>query len=249
MADTRLRSVDDALTSLQAMTGAPARRAEPRAPRRRATFSLRGLLLKLGFLLAVVVVVAVLPFVALVRLSVWAHLDHGWPAWLALASGVAAMALVLAVYAVVLLRRRPAARRWAVRAACATAVCFGGYGVLYISAANVKSASVHATYTALHPLLRLAVGTLVWVDGDLVVTDAARQPDDYGRMGLPVFERSLHFEQVDGYVHAVDLRTLGRPEWQNRLVERYFAAAGFETLRHVGTADHLHVALPVMEAR
>ena len=47
-----------------------------------------------------------------------------------------------------------------------------------------------------------------------------------------------------GHVYAVDIRTKGRKEWQNSLVRGYFRAMGFETLRHVGTADHLHVSLP-----
>jgi hypothetical protein len=49
--------------------------------------------------------------------------------------------------------------------------------------------------------------------------------------------------QEDGYAYAVDIRTLGRPEWRTRLVSLYFRAMGFGTLRHVGTADHLHVYL------
>jgi len=32
---------------------------------------------------------------------------------------------------------------------------------------------------------------------------------------------------------------------KNRLVQLYFVAMGFDTLRHVGTADHLHVELAV----
>jgi len=32
---------------------------------------------------------------------------------------------------------------------------------------------------------------------------------------------------------------------KNRLVQLYFWCLGFGTLRHVGTADHLHVELPV----
>jgi hypothetical protein len=64
-------------------------------------------------------------------------------------------------------------------------------------------------------------------------------------MGLPVHDSSLHYAQPDGYVHAVDLRTIGRREVKNRLVQLYFALMGFATLRHVGTADHLHVELPL----
>jgi hypothetical protein len=96
-------------------------------------------------------------------------------------------------------------------------------------------------YTATHPLLRIAVSTLILVDRDAVITDLARTADDYPRMGLPIHPRSLHYRQEDGWVHAVDLRTRG--PLRSLLVEWYFRAMGFDTLRHVGTADHLHVAL------
>jgi len=55
----------------------------------------------------------------------------------------------------------------------------------------------------------------------------------------------LHARQRDGWAHAVDLRTIGRSAIVNLLVEWYFRAMGFRTLRHVGTADHLHVELPI----
>src|SRR6266567_1436245 len=55
---------------------------------------------------------------------------------------------------------------------------------------------------------------------------------------------SLHYVQRDGYAHAADLRTAGRGELKNRLVQVYFWSMGFATLRHVGTGDHLHVELP-----
>jgi hypothetical protein len=64
-------------------------------------------------------------------------------------------------------------------------------------------------------------------------------------MGLPVNDGTLHYRQRDGWAHAVDLRTNGRGEVVNRLVELYFRVMGFRTLRHVGTADHLHVELPL----
>ena len=68
---------------------------------------------------------------------------------------------------------------------------------------------------------------------------------DYTRSNLPVRDRSLHFTQRDGYVHAVDLRTNGRSWLRNSFTRAYFTLMGFHTLRHVGTADHLHVSLPV----
>jgi len=77
------------------------------------------------------------------------------------------------------------------------------------------------------------------------VTDLARRPADYQTMGLPANDGSLHYLQPDGYVHAIDLRTAGRGFVRNRLVQAYFWSMGFGTLRHLGTADHLHVELPV----
>ena len=98
-------------------------------------------------------------------------------------------------------------------------------------------------HAALHPLLRLGASALILMDSDAVITDAGRTPDFYRRMGLPPNEASLHLEQESGFVHALDLRTIGRPEWRNRAAEIAFRAMGFHTLRHVGTADHLHVSL------
>ncbi|HEY3279134.1 MAG TPA: hypothetical protein VGJ83_01375, partial [Gemmatimonadales bacterium] len=81
------------------------------------------------------------------------------------------------------------------------------------------------------------------VDPKMVVTDMRRARVDYSRMKLPVNETSLHYRQADGWVHAVDLRTTGRGALKNGLVRAYFWLMGFDTLRHVGTADHLHVEL------
>jgi hypothetical protein len=64
-------------------------------------------------------------------------------------------------------------------------------------------------------------------------------------MGLPEPEWSLHYRQEDGWVHAFDLRTNGRSGIRNWFTGTYFRALGFRVLRHVGTADHLHVSLPL----
>jgi hypothetical protein len=90
----------------------------------------------------------------------------------------------------------------------------------------------------------LAVSTLILADRNAVITDLARTPDDYRRMGLPLNRRSLHYPQADGWVHAVDLRTTSG--LRSLLVEWYFRAMGFDTLRHTGTHDHLHVSLPLV---
>lgn len=93
-------------------------------------------------------------------------------------------------------------------------------------------------------LRTVATGTVLLVDREAVVTDTGRTREEYLAWGLPVNEASLHLPQDDGFVPAVDLRTRGRPEWRSVAREAYYRAMGFHTLRHVGTADHLHVSLP-----
>jgi hypothetical protein len=121
-------------------------------------------------------------------------------------------------------------------------VCYCGFSLLYLSRVNAKP-DARAYYSSVHPLLRLALSTWILVDDRLVVTDMRRAREDYAKMGLPVNETSLHYRQADGWVHAVDLRTADRGWFRNRLVQLYFWGMGFNTLRHVGTADHLHVDL------
>lgn len=91
----------------------------------------------------------------------------------------------------------------------------------------------------------MSVGTFLLVDDGLLITDLSGRPSDYEDMGLPVKSHSLHYRQADGYAHAFDLRTKGHSWLRNQVVEGYFTILGFRTLRHVGTADHLHVALPL----
>jgi hypothetical protein len=117
----------------------------------------------------------------------------------------------------------------------------------FVSRVNAKDDAVRSVYTATHPLLRVALSTLMLADREAVITDISRTPDDYKRMRLAVNQRSLHYPQADGWVHAVDLRT--RSPFRSVLVEWYFRAMGFKTLRHVGTSDHLHVYLPVAAPR
>lgn len=196
---------------------------------------------------AKVLVVALLPFVALVRTAVFLYDHERAPAALAILGGVACTTAVVTLYGVWLSHRLTGRMRFSMiarRIALPVAVAYSAYALLYLSSANVKSEQVRAYYRSLHPLLRVGLSTVILADRDLVVTDLARRQSDYGAMGLPVNDGSLHYLQADGYSHAVDLRTAGRGEVTNRLVQLYFWSMGFSTLRHVGTADHLHVELP-----
>ena len=191
------------------------------------------------------VAVVALPFLVYVRASVYLY-RHGANPWIAiLVSALLTVGIVSG--GVILIARRfrrrarvPTVIRWAVLPVVFT---WCVYAAFYLSRVNVKSDAVQAYYRSVNPILRVALSTIVLVDPDLVVTDMGRVREDYRRMGLPVNERTKHYRQADGWVHAVDLRTRGRWEIRNRVVQLYFWSMGFSTLRHVGTADHLHVEL------
>jgi hypothetical protein len=118
-------------------------------------------------------------------------------------------------------------------------------GLIYLDRSHAQTDAIRAEYRDTHPLLRVALATLDLADDRLVVTDMSRTAADYTRMGLPVLTNTMHGVQRDGWVHAVDIHTAGRGLLVNLLVEGYFRIMGFRTLRHVGTADHLHVELPL----
>jgi hypothetical protein len=179
--------------------------------------------------------------------------EHGTTSvWLALLTAAILTGCVVTAYAVWLARKFtkrggrggraliiPVAK-WV---ALPLVVFYCGYSLVYIASVHAKSPPVRAYYGSLHPLLRLALSTLILVDRDMLITDSGRLPEDYGRMGLPTNTRTRHFKQADGWIHAVDLRTTGRGVIKNRGVQFYFWLMGFDTRRHVGTADHLHVEL------
>ena len=189
--------------------------------------------------------VVALPFLVYVRASVYLY-RHGANTWIAiLVSAILTVGIVSGCVILIARRfRRPARVPTVVKwAALPVVFTWCVYAAFYLARVNVKSDDVRAYYSSVNPILRVALSTIVLVDPDLVVTDMGRVPQSYRRMGLPVNHRTMHYRQSDGWVHAVDLRTRGRGEIRNRLVQLYFWSMGFSTLRHVGTADHLHVQL------
>ena len=189
---------------------------------------------------------AILPFFTLVRVSVFLVHRYELGSWLALGGGAVTTLVLLLLYLVgVSLRFGGKGRvpRLLLKGAGVLVGAYCLFTLLYISGGNVKTQEIRATYTSLNPILRVGVSTLLLVDRDGVLTASGRTLEDYEAWGLPPNEASLHLPQEDGFVYAVDIRTLGRPEWRNRGVDFYFRAMGFTTLRHSGTADHLHVAM------
>ena len=190
-----------------------------------------------------------LPFFLLVRLSVWLYSACHLNPWMSVAGGGVAVIMLLILYFTLVYGRFAGKlgswRAFKRRAYLAGFLVWGFcvYALVFLSGENVKDDAVQSEFLSLHPVLRLAVSTLVLADRDLIVTDAARHPDDYRRMGLPSKSRSLHFGQSSGFVHAVDVRTNGRSNFRNGLIRTVFRLMGFNTLRHVGTADHLHISI------
>jgi len=232
-----LRSLATDLRS-KARRGRRKRRRRKRAPARPVV--------RVARVVAAAAALAVLPFFVLIRGGVFAYRVFGIGTWPSLLLAAAATAALLGAYAWAASTRLGAgeeARRLVSRAAGGVAIAWVVYALVFVAGANVKSDAVRAEYRAMHPLLRMASSALVLFDPGSVITDAGRTPDDYRRIGLPTREASLHFEQDDGWVHALDLRTAGRWELRNFAVATTFRVLGFGTLRHVGTADHLHVSL------
>jgi hypothetical protein len=193
--------------------------------------------------------VIVLPFYVYVRSSVYFY-AHGVAPWLAIGLGAILTMAIVAAYATWISRRFSGRARAASMArwiALPVAAAWCAYAVVYLARVNAKTDGVRSYYGSVHPVLRAALGTAILVDPDIVMTDALRLPADYARMGLPVYDRTLHYRQKSGWVHAVDLRTRDRSAVKNFAVQLYFSSMGFRTLRHVGTADHLHVSLPVRD--
>ena len=217
-------------------------RSKPQTKR----WSWKGWAFRIALGLSALLFLVVFPFFLLIRFSVYLNLTYGLGAWTSLGGGILATIVLLCVY-LLLISYKVANKKLLIK--------IGGIGIgtmvmgyclfslFYLSSVNAKSADVQSVYRSMHPVLRVAVSTVTLADNDLVITDIERIEEDYGRMGLPVNQTSLHYRQESGYVHAVDIRTLDRGFIRNALLRGSFEVMGFRTIRHVGTADHLHVEL------
>lgn len=191
----------------------------------------------------------IFPFVLLVRVAVWMHDHYAFQGWFCLCMGAMVAAVILFAYINYLhdyyigktLSARTLQRNYAIVLMIVLIYCANS--IWSISAANVKEAEVKKEFRSLHPVLRLGISTLILIDKDLILTDAERKPEDYRDMGLPSKRYSLHYAQSTGYAHAVDIRTKGHSWLRNKLIQSYFRLMGFNTLMHVGTAEHLHISL------
>ncbi len=204
---------------------------------------------KIFFFLIRLALLLVLPFICLIRGAVFGHEYYQLSPWSAILLGVGITVFLLIIYFSFIYGRITgkigSARSFKIRVLFAFFLVIGYsiYAVVYLSDSHVKSPEIKTTYSSLHPILRLSISTIVFIDKSLLITDGKRQPEDYKKMGLKTKRQSLHYVQSNGYVHAVDIRTKRHGEFRNGLLKLYFNLMGLNTLRHVGTADHLHISL------
>lgn len=194
------------------------------------------------------------PFWIIIRGSVYLYEHHRWYPWLAILLMYVLAFAVVVVYFVMIWQwftgnRKPTRKTLKIKAwlAAGLLIFYGGYTLVNLSGANAKTEKVRKEFSSLHPLLRMSAGTILLLDQSVLITDLSRIREDYHQMGLETAKNSLHYRQKDGYVHAMDLRTKGHGEIRNKLLQGYFILMGFNTLRHSGTADHLHVSLTVWD--
>ncbi|MEO9885634.1 MAG: hypothetical protein ABJR05_09765 [Balneola sp.] len=210
-------------------------------------FSLKRKVISLGLWALLILTLTIFPFFLLIKTSIYLNIDQGLNGWVSLMGGIGVTVGILLVYVILLFRKvenKKLLLKFSLGGVGALVGGFCLYGLLYLSSVNAKSDSVKEVYRSLHPILRVAVATTTLAESDLVVTDIKRTVQDYAKMGLPANQSSLHFPQPDGYVHAIDLRTKGHSEFRNFMLSNSLRLMGLKTLRHVGTADHLHISLP-----
>lgn len=191
--------------------------------------------------------VATIPFITLIRSSLIIHQNYELNGWFSLAGAATITIIVFSIGLFVLFRKVKNKRKllsWTSKGASTLVIGFCMYALLFISDQNTKNEAVREVYRSLHPIMRVTISIVTLADSDLIITDISRTPEDYQRMGLTPLQSSMHYEQEDGFVYAIDLRTIGQTEIRNRLLKFSFDILGFKTLRHVGTADHLHISLP-----
>ena len=181
--------------------------------------------------LAMIVLPIVAPFFLLIRGAVFAHQEWALGGWQALLAAATTTMLVVHLYTWLASRRTGARKRLHkafVRLGAFVSVAYVAYALTYFGSVHAESPEVHTVYQKLHPVLRVAASVVVLTDPASVVTDAGQT-------------------SADGFVHALDLRTAGRPEWHRRTVELAFRALGFHAVRGVDAEDHLHVSLRLPE--
>ena len=130
----------------------------------------------------------ILPFIILVRTSVYVYLRYQMNGWVALAIGCFATVLLLMAYGGFFVYRFGIGKKafqLFTKGISVLVIAYTFYGVMYYSGLNTKTDEVRSYYRSVHPVMRVAFTTIPLVTSDMVVTDIQRTPEDYDQMGLP----------------------------------------------------------------
>lgn len=206
-------------------------------------------MLRFGFRILHVVILLFLPFIVLIRGAVFFHEQYHLYPLLTIFAGAFLFSFVLIIYLSLFLGRlgpkSPVNFSFATKMKLIfiVVIVFCLHGIFFLQSDNLKTPSLKHSIGNLHPIIRLAVSTVIFLDRDLIITDGLRTPEDYRKMGLPSNKSSLHYKQKDGYAYAIDIRTSHRSIVRNSLIKGYFNLMGFRIMRHTGTDDHLHISL------
>ena len=189
---------------------------------------------KIIYFLIKVFLLLSLPFICLVRGAVYLYEVEQLGSWVSIFGAAGITVFLLIIYMIFFYGRITgkvgslSKKLWM---ASILVLGYGIHGLYFFSSQNAKHKDVKNEFTSLHPILRLSVSTIVHLDEGLIMTDANRVPEDYKRMGLKSKNNSLHYKQSNGYVHAFDVRVKNRSWLRNSLLQLYFKAMGFNTLR------------------
>lgn len=128
------------------------------------------------------VLALVMPFLLLVRTSVFIYNTYQTNGWLALSIGCVATVLLLLLYGGVFVYKfgmGKKALKYIFRGILVLVAAYTFYGMLYYSSLNTKTEEIRSYYRSLHPIMRVALTTVSLADSDVVVTDIQRVPKDY----------------------------------------------------------------------
>lgn len=198
------------------------------------------------YLIFKIILLLSLPFICFVRGAVYFYAQLEYGSWFSIFGAAIITTFLLIIYMIFFygsLTGKVGSLKNKLIISLILVIGYGTHALYFFSEQNAKHSSVQSEFTSLHPILRLSISTIIFLDDGLIMTDANRQPEDYRKMGLKSKKNSLHYKQKNGYVHAFDVRVKSRSWLRNGLLQLYFKAMGFNTLRHGGTGDHLHISL------
>ena len=126
----------------------------------------------MSFLFSIVrlILLLVLPFILLIRGSVYFHSNYEWSPWFSVLGGGGVTALALVIYLIYFKGKifNKGSSATSVKRKLFFAVMlvigYSAHALFYFSDANAKTKTVKNEFTSLHPILRLSTSTILFLD-------------------------------------------------------------------------------------